>query len=48
MISHTEELHDLYRLPSVFRVVESRTLCWAGRMVKVTEAGNAYSILVGK
>jgi hypothetical protein len=29
---HNEELNDLYPSPSIFRVIKSRGMRWAGRM----------------
>jgi hypothetical protein len=29
---HTEELHDLYSLPSIIRIIKSRRLRWAGHV----------------
>jgi hypothetical protein len=29
---HNEELHDLYSLPSIIRVIKSRRVRWAGHL----------------
>jgi hypothetical protein len=29
-ILHTEELHDLYPLPSIIRIIKSRRMRWVG------------------
>jgi hypothetical protein len=39
-----EEIHNLYSLPSIIRMMKSRSMRWAGHGAK----RNAYRILVGK
>jgi hypothetical protein len=32
---HYEELHDLYSLPSIVRVIKSRIMGWAGHVARM-------------
>jgi hypothetical protein len=43
-ILYNEELHELYRLPSIFKIVKFRGPQWAGHMARMREI---YRILVG-
>jgi hypothetical protein len=45
---HNEELSDLYSLPNIVRVVESRRMRWAGRVARMGEGRCMHSVLVGK
>ena len=45
---HNEELHSLYRSPNRVRVIKSRRLRWAGRVVKMEEGKSAFKMLTGK
>jgi hypothetical protein len=40
------ELHNLYALPNIIRVVKYRRMRWAGHVVRMGEMRNSYSILV--
>ena len=42
------ELNDLYRSPSIFRLIKSRIIRWAGHVARMGERGVLYRILVGK
>jgi hypothetical protein len=42
------ELHDLYSLPSIIRIIKSSTVRCAGYVARKGEKRNAYSLLVGK
>jgi hypothetical protein len=44
---HNEELHNLYSLPSVIRIIKSRRMRWVGH-VRMGEKRNVYRLLVGK
>jgi hypothetical protein len=44
---NNEELHNLYRLPSIIRM-KSRKMRWVGYEARMGEKKNAYRILVGK
>jgi hypothetical protein len=33
-IVHKEELHDLYSLPSIIRIIKSRRMRWAGHVAQ--------------
>jgi hypothetical protein len=45
---HNEELRDLYYLPSIIRIINSRRMRWAGHVARMGEKRNAYRLLVGK
>jgi hypothetical protein len=36
---HNEELHDLYSLPSIIRVVKLRRMKWAGHVAQMERRG---------
>jgi hypothetical protein len=44
---HNEELHDLYSLPSIIRIIKLRRVRWAGHVAGMGEKKNAYGLLVG-
>jgi hypothetical protein len=44
---HNEELHSLYSLPSIVRVIKARRMRWAGHVARMGEVRSAY-ILVGR
>jgi hypothetical protein len=43
-----EELHILYSLPSIIRMITSRRMRWAGNLERMGVKRNAYRILAGK
>jgi hypothetical protein len=43
-----EELHGLYSLPSIVRVIKARRMRWAGHVARMGEVRDAYNILVGR
>jgi hypothetical protein len=45
---HNEELHDLYSLPSIIRIIKSWRMRWAGHVARMVEKRNVYRLLVGK
>jgi hypothetical protein len=45
---HNKELHDLYSLPSIIRIIRSRGMRWVGHVAQMGEKGNVYRLLVGK
>jgi hypothetical protein len=45
---HNEELRDLCSSPSIFRIIKSRRMRWAGHVVRIREKRNEYRLLVGK
>jgi hypothetical protein len=45
---HNEELRDLYSSPSLFRIIKSRRMRWAGHVARMGEKRNDYRLLVGK
>jgi len=44
---HTEELHNLYSLPSTIRTIKSRRVRGAGHVARMGELRIVYKILVG-
>jgi hypothetical protein len=45
---HNEKLHDLYSSPTIFRVIKSRRMRWAGHVARMGEERGVYRVLVGK
>ena len=45
---HNEELNELYSLLSIFRVIKSRRMRWAGHVARTGERRSVYRIVVGK
>jgi hypothetical protein len=45
---HNEELHDLYSLPSIIRIIKSRRMRWTGHVERMGEKRHAYRLLVGR
>jgi hypothetical protein len=45
---HNEELHELYSLSSIIRIIKSRRMGWMGHVARMGEKRNAYRLLVGK
>jgi hypothetical protein len=45
---HNEECHKLYSLPSIIRMIKSRSMRWEGHVARMGEKRNAYRISVGK
>jgi hypothetical protein len=45
---HNEKLHNLYSSPSIFRMIKSRRMRWAGDVARMEEKRNAYRIFLGK
>jgi hypothetical protein len=45
---HNEELHDLYSLPRIIRIIKSRRIRWVGQVARMGEKKNAHRLLVGK
>jgi hypothetical protein len=43
---HNKELHDLYSLPSIIRIIKSRRMRWAGHVARIGEKRNAHRLLV--
>jgi hypothetical protein len=44
---HNEELHNLYSLPNIIRIIKSTRMRWAGHAARMKKM-NACRILVGK
>jgi hypothetical protein len=44
---YNQELHNLYSLPNIIRMIKSRGVKWAGYVSYMGEKRNAYSVLVG-
>jgi hypothetical protein len=45
---HNDELHSLYSLPYIFRVIKSRRMRWAGHVARMWERRSVYRVLVGR
>jgi hypothetical protein len=45
---HTEEFHNLYCSPSIFKMIKSRRRRWAEHVACIGEKRNACKILMGK
>jgi hypothetical protein len=45
---HNEELCDLCSSPSIIRIINLRSMKWAGHVARMGEKRNAYRLLVGK
>jgi hypothetical protein len=45
---HNDELHDLYSLPNIVRVIKSRRMRLAGHVVCMGEGRGVYRVLVGR
>jgi hypothetical protein len=45
---HNEDLHNLYSLPSIIRIIKSRRMRWAGHVARMGEKRNVYRLLVRK
>jgi hypothetical protein len=45
---HNEELHSLYSLPNIIRMIKSRRMRWTGHVARMGDKRTAYRILVGK
>jgi hypothetical protein len=43
---HNEELHSLYSLPGIVRVIKERRMRWAGLVARMGEVRGAYNIWV--
>jgi len=45
---HNEELNDLYILPNIVRVIESRRMSWVGHVARMGEGRGVCRDLVGR
>jgi hypothetical protein len=45
---HNEELHNLYSLPNIIRMIKSRRMRWVGHVALMGEKRNACRTLMGK
>jgi hypothetical protein len=45
---HSEELHNLYSSPNIFRQSKVRGVRWAGHVARMGEERKVYSVLVRK
>jgi hypothetical protein len=41
---HNEELHNLYSLPGIIRIIKSRRMRWAGHVARMGEKRNMYTV----
>jgi hypothetical protein len=45
---HKEELHNLYSLPNINRIIKSRRMRWMRHAACIREMKNAYRMLIRK
>jgi hypothetical protein len=45
---HSDELHSLYSLPNIVKVIKSRRMRWTGHVVRMGEGRGVYRVLVGR
>jgi hypothetical protein len=45
---HNEELHDLYSLPSIIRIIKPRRMIWVGHVARMEAKRNTHRLVVGK
>jgi hypothetical protein len=45
---HNEELNYMYSSPNIVRVINSRTIRWAGHVARMRERRTVYSAVLGK
>jgi hypothetical protein len=45
---YDEELHDVYYLPNIIRMIKSRRMRWVWHVERMGPTRKAYRILVGK
>jgi hypothetical protein len=45
---YNEELHDLYSLPNIIRIMKSRRIRWVGHVSRMGEKRNTYRFFGGK
>jgi hypothetical protein len=45
---HNEDLHNLYSLPSIIRIIKSRRMRWVRHVAQMGEKRNVYRLLVEK
>jgi hypothetical protein len=45
---HNEELHNLYSLPSIIRMIKSRVMRWGLHVARIGKRRTAYRVLVEK
>jgi hypothetical protein len=45
---HNDELHDLYSLQNIVRVIKSRRMRWARHVARMGEGKGVYRVLVGR
>ena len=45
---HNEDLSDLYSSPNIVRVINSRSMRWAGHVARMGEEREVYRVLLGK
>jgi hypothetical protein len=45
---HNDELHSLYSLPNIVRVIKSRRMRWVGHVTCMGEGSSVHRVLVGR
>jgi len=45
---HNAELHNLYSLPDIVRMIKSMRMRWAGHVARMSEGRGVYKVPVGR
>jgi hypothetical protein len=45
---HSDELHSLYSLPNIVRVIKSRRMRWTGHVARMGKGRSVYRVFVGR
>jgi hypothetical protein len=45
---HNDEVHSLYSLPNIVRVIKSRRMRWAGHVARMGKGKGVYRVLIGR
>jgi hypothetical protein len=45
---HNEELHNMYSLPRIIRIIKPRRIRWTSHVTRMEVKRHAYGILMGK
>jgi hypothetical protein len=45
---HNDEIHSLYSLPNIVRVITSKRMRWAEHVARMGEGRGVYRVLIGR
>jgi hypothetical protein len=45
---HNDELHSLYSVPNIVKIIKSRMMKWSGHVICMGEGRGVYGVLVGR